>query len=109
MERRGLTVDDRVNLVTLSTDGVERVVSGFKVVPYQLPDGCCGAYDPEANPLIPLCARDPHSLTPSSKSIPVRLVRTGAAADEAGGKLAGRPGVIATGWTRGLATGQWGQ
>jgi molybdopterin-dependent oxidoreductase alpha subunit len=77
MEKRALKAEDRVDLVTLSTDGVERVVRGFKVVPYALPDGCCGAYYPETNPLVPLYAHDPHSFTPASKSVPVRLLRSG--------------------------------
>ncbi|GJD49429.1 Protein YdeP [Methylobacterium crusticola] len=73
MGRRGLRAGDAVALETLSTDGVSRVVEGFKVVPYRLPDGCCGAYYPEANPLVPLYARDPQSGTPSYKAVPVRI------------------------------------
>ena len=42
-----------------------------------IPPGCCGAYYPEANPLVPLYARDPESGTPSSKAIPVTLTRSG--------------------------------
>lgn len=76
MRRRGLTPGDRVDLVAASTDGVERVVRGFKVVEYALPDASCGAYYPETNPLVPLYAHDAQSHTPSSKSVPVRLVRS---------------------------------
>jgi anaerobic selenocysteine-containing dehydrogenase len=79
MRKRGLKAGDRVDLVTLSTDGVERAVRGFKVVEYKLPDGCCGAYYPETNPLVPLYAHDAHSHTPSSKSVPIRLVPAGSA------------------------------
>ncbi len=75
MARRSLTAGDRVTLETISTDGVARSVPGFKVVPYALPDGCCGAYYPESNPLVPLYARDPQSHTPSYKSVPVRVRR----------------------------------
>lgn len=75
MERRGLVAGDRVDLVTLSNDGIERAVRGFKVVEYQLPDGSCGAYYPETNPLVPLYAHDPSSFTPSSKSVPIRVIR----------------------------------
>ncbi len=84
---RGLTAGERVDLVTDSTDGVERVVPGLKLVEYNLPDGCCGAYYPETNPLVPLYAHDPLSFTPSSKSVPVRLVKSrgAAAAQPAGG------------------------
>ena len=79
MERRGLKADDRVDIVTLSQDGVERAVRGFKVVPYSFPDGSCAAYYPETNPLVPLYAHDPQSFTPSSKGVPVRLVKSSAA------------------------------
>lgn len=78
MTRRGLGAGDRVDLVTLSTDGIERRVRGFSVVPYEFPDGSCAAYYPEVNPLMPLYAYDPLSFTPSAKSIPIRLVRSAA-------------------------------
>ena len=74
LAKRGLKADDRVDLVTASSDGLERVVRSFRVVEYKLPDGCCGAYYPEANPLVPLYARDARSHTPSSKAVPIRLV-----------------------------------
>lgn len=78
MEKRGLKADDRVDIVTLSTDGIERAVRGFKVVPYAFPDASCAAYYPETNPLVPLYAHDPQSFTPSSKAVPVRLVKVAA-------------------------------
>src|SRR6202043_2584918 len=74
--KRGLVDGDRVDLVTLSTDGVERRVQNFRLVSYSFPDGCCAAYYPETNPLVPLYAHDPLSFTPSSKGIPVRIVRS---------------------------------
>jgi hypothetical protein len=78
MKRRGLAAGDRVDLVTLSTDGVERGVRNFSVVGYSFPDGCCAAYYPETNPLVPLYAHDPLSFTPSAKGVPIRIVRAGA-------------------------------
>ncbi|MCB4768550.1 FdhF/YdeP family oxidoreductase [Ancylobacter sp. Lp-2] len=75
MEKRGLKADDRVDIVTVATDGVERAVRGFRVVPYAFPDGGCAAYYPEMNPLVPLYAHDPLSFTPSYKGVPVRLVK----------------------------------
>ncbi len=75
ISRRGLAAGDLVELETIVTDGVRRAVGGMKVVPYRLPDGCCGAYYPEANPLVPLYAHDPQSGTPSYKAIPVRILR----------------------------------
>jgi molybdopterin-dependent oxidoreductase alpha subunit len=75
MQKRGLQPDDRVDIHTLSSDGIERVLRSFKIVSYRMPDGCCAAYYPEANPLLPLYAYDPVSGTPSAKAIPVRLKR----------------------------------
>ncbi|TXN75456.1 FdhF/YdeP family oxidoreductase [Methylobacterium sp. WL18] len=81
MARQGVRAGDRVALDTIADDGVARSVEGFQVVPYRLPDGCVGAYYPEANPLVPLGLHDPQSHTPSFKAIPVRMRRleTGAA------------------------------
>jgi molybdopterin-dependent oxidoreductase alpha subunit len=76
MTRRGLASGDRVDLVTLSTDGVERAVRNFQVVGYSFPDGCCAAYYPETNPLMPLYAYDPLSFTPSAKAVPIRIERS---------------------------------
>ncbi len=76
MAKRDFAAGDRVDLVTLSNDGKERTVRGFKIVEYRLPDGCCGAYYPETNSLVPLYAHDPRSFTPSSKAVPIRLVRS---------------------------------
>lgn len=78
MEKRGLADGDRIDLVTASTDGLERRVRNFRVVRYSFPNGCCAAYYPETNPLVPIYAHDPLSFTPSSKGIPVRIERTGA-------------------------------
>jgi anaerobic selenocysteine-containing dehydrogenase len=76
MKKRGLADGDRVDLITASTDGVERIVRNFRVVGYSFPIGCCAAYYPETNPLVPLYAHDPLSFTPSFKGIPIRIVRS---------------------------------
>jgi hypothetical protein len=60
---------------TVSIDSIHRAIIGFTIVPYQLPDGCCGAYYPEANPLMPLYLHDAQSGTPSGKAIPVRIFK----------------------------------
>ena len=64
----------RVDPVTGSTDGAERIVRNTRVVAYSYPAGCGAAYYPEANPLVPLYARDRVSFTPSFKGVPIRLV-----------------------------------
>ncbi|MBZ9774052.1 FdhF/YdeP family oxidoreductase [Mesorhizobium sp. CO1-1-8] len=75
IEKRGFKPDERVDLVTVSDDGIERVVRNFKLVAHGFPAGCCAAYYPETNPLVPLQAHDPMSFTPSYKGIPIRIMR----------------------------------
>jgi molybdopterin-dependent oxidoreductase alpha subunit len=76
MDKRDLVDGNRVDLVTVSTDGIERRVQHFRVVGYSFPDGWCAAYYPETNPLVPLYAHDPLSFTPASKGIPIRIERS---------------------------------
>jgi anaerobic selenocysteine-containing dehydrogenase len=77
IKRRGLAAEDRVDIRTVSSDGVERVVRGFKVVPYSIPDGFCAAYYPETNPLLPLSLHDPIAGTPSAReSRSLKLIST---------------------------------
>lgn len=72
MKSLGLNKGDKVTLYN-EYDNVLREVSGFAVVPYNIPKGCLGTYFPEANPLVPinLIARSSH--TPSSKSVKVKI------------------------------------
>ena len=81
IERLGFEAGDRVDIVAVNGDGIERRVRGYQLVAYSFPEGSCAAYYPETNPLVALDAHDPMSFTPSYKGIPVRLVRavTGAA------------------------------
>ena len=74
--KRGLASGDLVDVITMSTDDIDRRISGFTLLEHSLPDGCCGAYYPEANPLVPLYAHDALSHTPSSKSVPVLVERS---------------------------------
>jgi anaerobic selenocysteine-containing dehydrogenase len=76
IDRRGMQAGDFVDLVTVSSDGVERAVRNFQLVAHAFPSGGCAAYYPETNPLVPLSMYDPMSFTPSYKGIPIRLVRT---------------------------------
>ncbi len=50
-----------------------RSISGLRVVPYDIPEGCVATYFPEANPLIPLHLTARHSHTPASKSVGVNI------------------------------------
>lgn len=57
IDRAGLEDGQVVSLVGNAGDGADRRVDGLMVVPFDLPDGCVGAYRPEADPLIPVCHR----------------------------------------------------
>ena len=74
--RLGLEAGAVVDVTTAVEDAVVRVVRGLRVVPYDIPEGCCGAYFPEANPLVPLWLHDGKAHTPAYKAIPVRVARS---------------------------------
>ena len=84
MARLGFAEGDVVDVNTaLDHARADRVVRGLTVVRYDLPDGCCASYYPETQALVALEHVDPDCLTPSYKSIPVRLQPSRAAADSA--------------------------
>ena len=68
-----LSEGDEIILVNDAEDGIPRQVSGLRVVPYNIPRGCIGAYYPECNELIPLNHRAEKSHVPAAKSVPVRI------------------------------------
>jgi len=67
---------DLVDIETIWNDGITRKVSGFKIVPYNIPRGNLAAYYPETNPLVPLTSVGDGTGTPTSKSVPVKISRT---------------------------------
>jgi anaerobic selenocysteine-containing dehydrogenase len=71
----GLAAGDVVDIVSEWTDGSERRAPEFRVVEYDIAKGCCAAYFPEANVLVPLDSTADRSGTPTSKSVVVRLER----------------------------------
>ena len=73
MMERHLRDGQEVDLITAAGDNVERVVRGLRVVTYNVPRGCCAAYYPECNPLLPLWHHAEGSKVPAAKSIPVRV------------------------------------
>ncbi|KPY60176.1 Molybdopterin oxidoreductase subunit alpha [Pseudomonas syringae pv. solidagae] len=75
IERLGLKAGDYIEFQTALDPTTARRAAGFKVIPYDVPQGCCAAYYPETNGLLPLANRDKHGNTPAAKSIPVNLVR----------------------------------
>jgi len=73
IDRFGLKEGSLVTLSTAVDDGVDRRVSGLRVVRYDIPEGCIAGYYPECNPLLPLWHHEEKSKTPAAKSIPVRV------------------------------------
>ena len=71
--RLELEEGDLVTLTTAVDDGVTRQVSGLRVTPYEIPEGCCASYYPECNPLIPVWHHADKSKVPAAKSIPIRI------------------------------------
>ncbi|KJY67298.1 FdhF/YdeP family oxidoreductase [Vibrio nigripulchritudo] len=69
----GLEEGDRVTITACWGDDIERKVSEFKLVPYDIPAGNLAAYFPETNPLVALDSHGELSFTPISKSIPVTI------------------------------------
>ena len=68
----GLRDGDTVDITSVHL-GVERVAHGFRAVAYPTARGCCAAYFPEANVLVPLDSFADDSRTPTSKSVVVRV------------------------------------
>jgi molybdopterin-dependent oxidoreductase alpha subunit len=75
IERLGLADGAAVELVTAIDTSQKRSVSGWRVVAYGIPEGSCGAYYPEVNPLFPLSHCDPEAKTPGYKLLPVHVRR----------------------------------
>jgi len=78
----GLADGQRVDVHTVSNDGVDRVLRGFRIVSYETARGCAAAYYPEANVLVPLDHVAEGSNTPVSKAVIVRLDPLSADRDE---------------------------
>jgi molybdopterin-dependent oxidoreductase alpha subunit len=70
----GFADGDTVDVVSVHA-GVERRARSFRAVAYPTARGCCAAYFPEANVLVPLDSTAEGSRTPTSKSVVVRLER----------------------------------
>jgi molybdopterin-dependent oxidoreductase alpha subunit len=79
----GLTDGEMVDIVSEWRDGIERRAPGFRVVAYQTARGCCAAYFPETNVLVPLDSTAEGSNTPTSKSVVVRFEHRVAVPDDA--------------------------
>ncbi|MFG0409180.1 FdhF/YdeP family oxidoreductase [Pseudomonas sp. FYR_11] len=83
ISRLGFEPGEHVDLVSLWEDGVERRVSGFRLVAYDVPQGQAAAYYPETNPLVPLESYGEGTYTPTSKFVAIKLEKA-----EAGNRIA---------------------
>jgi molybdopterin-dependent oxidoreductase alpha subunit len=75
LDARGLLPYEEVDIHSHAADGRERCAPRFKAVPYDVPRGCAATYFPEANVLVPIGSTAKGSNTPSSKMVPVTVVR----------------------------------
>ncbi|TRX72761.1 FdhF/YdeP family oxidoreductase [Pseudomonas mangiferae] len=73
IQRMGFRPGQKVDIVSLWDDAIERRVQGFTLLDYDIPAGQAAAYYPEANPLVPLDSYGTGSFTPTSKFIAIRL------------------------------------
>ncbi|SMO47466.1 FdhF/YdeP family oxidoreductase [Paracoccus laeviglucosivorans] len=75
MRALGAETGDRVDLTGPDEDGVERLAEDFRLVPYDMPQGCVAGYYPELNLLVPHGAYGEKSFTPTLKSVIVTIRR----------------------------------
>ncbi|WCD80134.1 FdhF/YdeP family oxidoreductase [Pseudomonas sp. TUM22785] len=73
IQRLGYQSGQKVDLVSLWDDGIERKVEGFTLLAFDIPAGQAAAYYPETNPLVPLDSFGVGSHTPTSKFIAIRI------------------------------------
>ncbi|MBC9249335.1 CbbBc protein [Pseudomonas alcaligenes] len=73
IQRLGFVPGQKVDVLSLWDDGIERKVHGFTLLAYDTPAGQAAAYYPETNPLVPLDSYGVGSHTPTSKFIAIRL------------------------------------
>jgi molybdopterin-dependent oxidoreductase alpha subunit len=74
LAERGIEDGELVDLISEWPDG-DRRAEAFRVIAYSTARGCCAAYFPETNVLVPLDSTADTSNTPTSKSVVVRLKR----------------------------------
>jgi molybdopterin-dependent oxidoreductase alpha subunit len=86
ISRLGFAAGDQVDISSIWGDLHRRIVTGFTIVAYDVPNGQAAAYYPETNPLVPLDSYGVGTFTPTSKFIAIKLVKTAETALIAGGR-----------------------
>ncbi|MGE6319099.1 FdhF/YdeP family oxidoreductase [Pseudomonas oryzihabitans] len=78
LDRLGVAAGEKVDLVALWDDGLERRVRGFTALPFDIPVGQAAGYYPETNLLVPLESYGEGSFTPTSKFVAIKVERASA-------------------------------
>ncbi|MFJ4005933.1 FdhF/YdeP family oxidoreductase [Streptomyces sp. NPDC090023] len=71
MAERGLKLFDEVDITSIAKDGSKRSVHGYKVIPYDIPQGCAAGYMPEMNVLCAIGDYSTQSDQPLMKNVNV--------------------------------------
>ncbi|MFE3228539.1 FdhF/YdeP family oxidoreductase [Nocardia sp. NPDC059228] len=77
MRERGLGEFDEVDITSIARDGSTRKLSGYKVIPYDIPRGCAAGYMPEMNVLCAIGDHSTQSDQPIMKNVNVRVEASG--------------------------------
>jgi molybdopterin-dependent oxidoreductase alpha subunit len=72
MKTLGLNEKDEVN-ITSHFNNEKRSIKNFKVIPYEIAEGCVAVYFPEGNALISIDNNSPESKCPASKFVEVSI------------------------------------
>ena len=72
MKTMGLNEKDEVN-ITSHFNNEKRSIKNFKVIPYEIAEGCVAVYFPEGNSLISIDNNSPESKCPASKFVEVSI------------------------------------
>ncbi|MFG3046156.1 FdhF/YdeP family oxidoreductase [Streptomyces sp. NPDC048241] len=76
MAERGLKLFDEVDITSIAKDGSKRSVHGYKVIPYDIPQGCAAGYMPEMNVLCAIGDYSTQSDQPLMKNVNVVVTPT---------------------------------
>jgi molybdopterin-dependent oxidoreductase alpha subunit len=75
MRDRGIDEFDLIDVTSLSKDGTERAVHGYRAVRYEIPPGCTAGYMPELNVLCGIADVSTQSEQPVTKHLIVEISR----------------------------------
>lgn len=76
MRERGLRQFDEVDITSIARDGSTRSLRNYKVIPYDIPQGCAAGYMPEMNVLCAIGDVSTQSDQPIMKNVKVTVERS---------------------------------